>query len=154
MTLPPMATRWGVTMLLFLGVGGMLYVGGGAVYAKKVQGKEVTPATALAAHPHHSLWLSLGGLVADGVVFSRALVSAWRAGEAYTTIPPVGGRKAAAAAGADDGKTDVAKVQAEKVMEQGGGGGGGGSSSPAAVAVAAVATAAASSDSDSDEVIE
>ena len=69
----------------------------------------------------------------DGVVFSRALVSAWWAGEAYPAIPPVGGSKAAAAAGADDGKTDVAKVQADKVMKQGGGDDG--SSSPAAAAV-------------------
>ena len=111
----------------------MLYVGGGAAYAKKVQGREVTPTTALASHPHHGLWLSLGGLVADGVVFSRALVSAWRMGEAYMAIPPVGGSKAVAAVGADDGKTGVAKVQADKVMEQGGGDDG--SSSPAAAAV-------------------
>ena len=94
MTLLPMA-RWGFTMLLLLGAGGVLYVGGGAAYAKKVQGREVTPTTALASHPHHGLWLSLGGLVADGVVFSRALVSAWRAGEAYTAIPPGGGSPAA-----------------------------------------------------------
>ena len=67
------------------------------------------------------------------MVFRRALVSAWWAGEAYTAIPPIGGSKAVAAVGADDGKTDVAKVQADKVMKQGGGDDG--SSSPAAAAV-------------------
>jgi hypothetical protein len=72
-------------------------------------------------------------LVADGVVFSRVLVSAWRMGEVYTAIPPVGGSKAVAAVGADDGKTDVAKVQGDKVMKQGGGDDGNSSLAAAAV---------------------
>ena len=76
--------------MIALGVGSMLYVGGGAAYAARVQGREVKqPADVLAAHPHHTYWVQLSGLVADGVVEFRTRVEAARAGqgEGYEKLP-------------------------------------------------------------------
>eukprot|EP01046_Picozoa_sp_COSAG06_P050102 COSAG06_NODE_7855_length_2352_cov_2.588992_2_plen_341_part_00 len=72
---------WGFSFIIALGVGASLYVAGGAAYAQKVQGKEVSPATALTTHPHYERWVALSGMVVDGVVFSRARVEKWRAGD-------------------------------------------------------------------------
>jgi hypothetical protein len=85
-----------------LGVGSMLYVGGGAAYAARVQGREVKqPADVLAVHPHRAYWSQLSGLVADGVVEFRTRVDAARAGqgEGYEKLPAaaVAGRQAAEA---------------------------------------------------------
>jgi hypothetical protein len=72
---------WGLSFVIALGVVSALYVAGGAAYAQKVQGKEVSPGTALSVHPHYERWLLLSGMVMDGVVFSRARIEKWRAGD-------------------------------------------------------------------------
>jgi hypothetical protein len=143
---PPCAlpSGWGGPFLIAVAVASVLYLAGGVAYAKKVQGRDVTLTTAVASHPHHALWLSLGGLVADGVLFSRERVKAWRAGgQGYSTVP------AATTAGAQpkaesDGRTDVAalvrQVKAEKTAAE----------AVAATAVTGGSPAAANADSDSD----
>ena len=43
-------------------------MGGGAAYGQRLTGR-----SGLAAHPHHSQWLEVQALVADGLRHSRAM---------------------------------------------------------------------------------
>eukprot|EP01045_Picozoa_sp_COSAG04_P029800 COSAG04_NODE_4989_length_1790_cov_2.777646_2_plen_320_part_00 len=70
--LDPGGSAWGTTVLLALGLGGALYVGGGAAWGstqgRAGRGGRLGP---LSAHPHSSRWLEVAGLAADGVAFAR-----------------------------------------------------------------------------------
>jgi|EP01044_Picomonas_judraskeda_P006765 hypothetical protein len=100
---------WGGTFITALSITAALYVAGGALYAHKVQGKEISPATALTAHPHYERWVALSGMIMDGVTFSRARVEEWRTGEkaAYKPVP-----EAQPAADSDDKLSKSAKAEA------------------------------------------
>ena len=79
------ASSWGWTLIIVLGVAGLLYVGGGIGFGVKIQGA----APGIAAHPHADQWKQTGGLVVDGVVFTRAHVEAKIKGEAVV-LPSAG----------------------------------------------------------------
>ena len=66
----PPCSRWGSSLLLFVVVAGVLYLGGFGAYNYQVQGAR-TPAE-LAPHKEH--WLQLGALVADGCAFAKLRV--------------------------------------------------------------------------------
>ena len=58
----------GMPFVLVLVLAGGAYVGGGVALGRRAGGK----AAGLKAHPHWPRWVELGGLVSDGVAFSRA----------------------------------------------------------------------------------
>ena len=62
-------SNWGVELLLFLGLGGCAYLGGGIALAVKTQGKPVR----VGSHPHVSLWVEMHGLVIDGVGYAHGV---------------------------------------------------------------------------------
>lgn len=65
-----LATSWGGSFLVALGLLSGGYVGGGVYSNRGTAG----PRGALAGHPHYSRWLEVRALVGDGLSFSRAVV--------------------------------------------------------------------------------
>jgi hypothetical protein len=68
---------WGWTLILIFFVSSLLYIGGGALYAIKVQGKDFQTDEAKwrVLLPHRSYWLAGVSLVTDGCAWSRMTVS-------------------------------------------------------------------------------
>ena len=82
-------SSWGATFLLVLLVSVVVYVGGWATYSVKVLGKSTeNPKELLTPHPEQ--WRALAGLVADGVTFFRAQVSARLQGSSANTLHGAG----------------------------------------------------------------
>ncbi len=79
-------TSWGAVFLIFIGVACGVYLAGGIGWAVKTQG--VSPS--LHAHPHISHWTSFGGLVADGAIFFKARVDAYRGQPSHQQYDRVG----------------------------------------------------------------
>ena len=69
-------TAWGLTFLITLSVGCMLYVAGGVVWSVKLHGARPE----LQSHPHFAQFGQVAGLVHDGIQFSRAQVKKENAG--------------------------------------------------------------------------
>ena len=91
----PPCSRWGSSLLLFVAVASVLYLGGFGAYNYQVQGART--ATELA--PHKDFWLQLGALVADGCAFAQLRVQGGtRGGQTAEGHEPL---KEAAAAKAD-----------------------------------------------------
>ena len=63
-------------------------MGGGAAYGQRLTGR-----SGLAAHPHHSQWLEVQALVADGLRHSRAMVGGGGGGGPGGSQPLLGGRE-------------------------------------------------------------
>ena len=71
------ASGWGWTAIIVLGVISALYVGGGIGFGVKTQGASA----GISAHPHLDQWKQAVGLVVDGLIFTRAHVEAKLKGE-------------------------------------------------------------------------
>lgn len=59
---------WGITVLLVVGLGSLVYVVGGIAYGRRTKGSSGPP---LEAHPHYIQWQEVHALTMDGVAFSR-----------------------------------------------------------------------------------
>ena len=118
--------HWGWPFVLALVVALALYGGGGVAYNVQVKGAAV----GVGALPHTEQWLSLGGLVADGVAFAslktKEAFANYQGGDfgggdfgggydalADATAPPAAGAAAEAGAGATDGDDGDEKAAVE-----------------------------------------
>jgi len=63
------AAGWG--FVAFVALGAVAYVGGGVLYAQRVQGRTSSGASSVQLHPHYSRWLEAKALVEDGVAHAR-----------------------------------------------------------------------------------
>lgn len=114
-----------------LSVSSALYVGGGVGFAVKVKGEAVGaggPLAAVALHPHHTLWVSLGGLISDGSAFAVARAKERMAGGAggggdYIAVPAAE-PKAAASTAADSKAADDKADEADEAPRSDSGGDG------------------------------
>lgn len=152
------ATGWGWTFIIILGVIGLLYVGGGIGFGVKIQGADAS--AGISAHPHLGQWKQAGGLVVDGMLFTRAHVEAKIKSEPVAPSPtatdqknqqtPVAvAEKKQLAEGSGDGETDELLASNETTKSYGAAGT---SVDPSAFAAAvADGAAAASEGSSSDE---
>jgi hypothetical protein len=59
---------WGITVLLVVGLGSLVYVVGGIAYGRRTKGSSGPP---LEAHPHYIQWQEVHALTMDGMAFSR-----------------------------------------------------------------------------------
>ena len=66
----PPASTWGLSLLLFLFIGGTLYAGGGLAYNVKSKGAPV----AKESLPQYELWIALYGLTLDGCAFTTTRI--------------------------------------------------------------------------------
>lgn len=66
---------WGAAVLLVMLIGGLLYIGVGAAYAHKIQGKSPQRDGVVALFPHAAHWKHFWGLVVDGATWSAAVAS-------------------------------------------------------------------------------
>ena len=71
-------SSWGWTFVVALTVCSTLYVSGGVAYSHKVKGESLAAANMPKLLPHVEQWTAFGGLVSDGVSFSKASWLAYR----------------------------------------------------------------------------
>ena len=82
------SAAWGVTFIAGLVLGGGAYVGVGVALGARAGRGQLAPSS----HPHYPSWVSVAGLVADGVAYSRAraqgrsVSTAKRGGGSYAAV--------------------------------------------------------------------
>ena len=101
------SAHWGLSFLVWAGLCCALYVGGGSVFGARASGR----APNLRAHPHHTQWVDVAGLVSDGVAFARAAAQGRPARETGRQQAGGGGYSAVRDHSRDDGAGSGRKQQ-------------------------------------------